>query len=89
LSGLKLSIQDVLVLQRLLNVSKAYNKVLLIEQQQSKGYSRSVQQQTCSSRFGQQGFGQSKVGNASNFGKWLNPRGEQQTRVTYKEAKQP
>jgi hypothetical protein len=29
------------------------------------------------------------VGNASNFGKWLNPRGEQQTRVTYKAAKQP
>jgi len=48
LSGLKLSIQDVLVWQRLLNVSKAYNKVLLIEQKQSKGYSRSVQQQTCS-----------------------------------------
>jgi len=69
LSGLKLSIQDVLVWQRLLNVSKAYDKVLLIEQKQSKGYSRYVQQQTCSSRFGQQGFGQSKVGNASNFGK--------------------
>ena len=89
LSGLKLSIQDVLVLQRLLTVSKAYYKVLLVEQQQSKGYSRSVQQQTCSSRFGQQGFGQSKAGNASNFGKWLNLRGEKQTRVTYKATKQP
>ena len=66
LSGLKPSIQDVLGLQSLWNVSEAYNRALLVEKQQTRPALRSGQ---WGSRSGQGISSQYKVGNSSTSGR--------------------
>ncbi|XP_065620600.1 uncharacterized protein LOC136063732 [Quercus suber] len=75
LSGLKPSIQDVLSLQSLWNVSKAYNRALLVEKQQTRPALRSGQ---WGSRSGQGISSHYKPGNSSTNGRGETSGVEQQ-----------